>query len=216
MILNRSQLRIKSILIALLHLISGNYSLFPTLTLIFPYPRFTATSLHFGLCSLHLCLLCELCCLLPTHTPPKHTWVQKLNTKMQRSNFQNKTRTKQLHQNPQSHPCKQTLPLWHLFINFLPTLPHLCCTWEPAVMMLENELGRPGEADGLYKTFFDTNMNKHILVVFRALPSTEFLKNAPLKNGYTGLHWLCPHTQLVKSLIIQNSYINVNILIKLI
>lgn len=98
MILNRSQLRIKSILIALLHLISGNYSLFPTLTLIFPYPRFTATSLHFGLCSLHLCLLCELCCLLPTHTPPKHTWVQKLNTKMQRSNFQNKTRTKQLHQ----------------------------------------------------------------------------------------------------------------------
>lgn len=83
-------------------------------------------------------------------------------------------------------------------------------------MMLENELGRPGEADGLYKTFFDTNMNKHILVVFRALPSTEFLKNAPLKNGYTGLHWLCPHTQLVKSLIIQNSYINVNILIKLI
>lgn len=33
-----SQLRIKSTLIALSHFISGNYSLPPTLTLIFPYP----------------------------------------------------------------------------------------------------------------------------------------------------------------------------------
>lgn len=55
--------------------------------------------------------------------------------------------------------------------------------------VMDNTLGLPGDTDGLHKSFFDANMNKHISVLYfqRVLHSIEFFKKMhPKKYRYIG------------------------------